>query len=75
MEEQYTSMKRVLIESQKLLELSRQSDEGWKTIDIDEKCKMAVRSNKTLMELKSQGVLDINIKSMLVVPYLMKLYT
>ena len=36
---------------------------------------MSVRAHKTLMELKSQGVLDIHIKHMLIVPYLMKLYT
>jgi hypothetical protein len=75
MEEQYHSMKRVLAESDRLIKISREPEEGWKTMEMDEKCTMSVRANKTLMELKSRGILDIDIKHALIIAYLIKLYT
>ena len=75
MEEQYRSMKRVLEESDRLLKLAQGPDEGWKIIQIDAKCTMAVKAHKTLMELKSTGILDVKMKNILQVVYLMKLYT
>lgn len=42
---------------------------------MNELCTISVRTNKTLMELKSRGILDIDIKHALIMAYLIKLYT
>lgn len=68
-------MKRVFAESERLIQISKEPEEGWKTMQMDEKCTMSVRANKTLMELKSRGILDIDIKHALIIAYLIKLYT
>lgn len=49
MEEQYYSMKRVYEEANRLINISMAAEEGWKSIDIDEKCSFSVRSNNTIM--------------------------
>jgi hypothetical protein len=75
MEHQYHSMKRVLSESDKLLKIAYDPDNNeWKNIDIDKQCILSVRSNKTLMELKSRVILDLSMKNTLIIAYLIKHY-
>lgn len=75
---QYKSMKRVVAESDILLKKAYEKDEqdeAWKQLQMNELCTISVRTNKTLMELKSHGILEIDIKHALIMAYLIKLYT
>ena len=74
-EEQYHSMKRVIYESERLISISLAQEEGWKMMKMNEECTFSVRANNTIMEVKSKGVLNLDIKEALVVAYLMKHYT
>lgn len=41
---------------------------------MDEQCTVSVRANNTIMELKSEGIMDISLKNILIVAFLMKHY-
>lgn len=68
-------MKRVLTQTEAILVLANSPNEGWKTIDMDDKCQLAVRTNGTFLEMKSKGLLQTNVKHFLYLAYLIKLYT
>jgi len=55
--------------------IANSNDEGWKVIQIDSKCSISIRVKGTEIELKSKGTLQVNIKHILYVAYLMKFYT
>jgi hypothetical protein len=46
---EYSSMKRLLDIAAKNIEMAKSSNEGWKVIDIDERCIIAVRSKGTVV--------------------------
>jgi len=42
---------------------------------MDKKCSFSVRSNNTVMEIKSSGIIDLPLIHALIVPFLIKHYT
>ena len=68
-------MRRVLERTQALLQLANSPNDGWRGIKIDEKCTLSIKPNQTMLELKSKGTVDCNIKCFLYLAYLIKLYS
>ena len=71
---EYTSMKKTLLLATQDIDLAKSSNQGWKVIDIDDKCTIAVRSKGTVLELKVKGTVDLNVKHICCAAYLIKHY-
>jgi hypothetical protein len=54
---QYEEMRRVLEMTEMMLNIAKAPNEGWKSIKIDDRCTLSVKTNQTLMELKIQGAI------------------
>ena len=67
-------MKRVYSEAQRLVEIAKAEEEGWTKLQMNQHCSISVRVNNTLMEMKSSGIIDVSLKNMLIVVFLMKYY-
>jgi hypothetical protein len=68
-------MMRVLEMTESMLTLANSPNEGWKSIKIDDRCSLSIRTNHTLLEMKSRGVIECNVKHFLYLAYLVKLYS
>lgn len=71
---EYESMKRAYLQAEEDLAIAKSSDEGWKSIKIDERCTISVQSKGTTMQLKTRGTVDLNIKHICYAAYLIKHY-
>ncbi len=56
------------------LSKAKESLEGWSINKVDEKCFIAVRSQGTILELRCHGTIQTNVKNIVIMAYLIKLY-
>ena len=58
----------------RIVDISKAEEAGWTKIQVDEHCTISVRANGTVMEMKSEGVINLNLKHMYIVAFLIKFY-
>lgn len=66
-------MKRILTKTIQLLKLPSKKEEGWREFKIDERCSFTLKSTNSVIELKSSGTLECDIKNLLNLAYMVKL--